>query len=84
MIAVFTARNGLSRYIVTNTEKHSVTTATIISKIEKQHPQVISSSYRTAYESAKSDFEFATIPVATILAKMNFFASIIGSILAEM
>ena len=58
--------------------------ATIISKIEKQHPQVISSSYRTAYESAKSDFEFATIPVATILAKMNFFASIIGSILAEM
>lgn len=58
--------------------------ATTISKIEKQHPHVIPSSYRTAYESAKTDFEFATIPVANILAKMNFFASIIGSILEDM
>ena len=58
--------------------------ATIISKVEKQHPQVISSSYRTAYENAKTDFEFATIPVDKVLAKMNFFASIIGSILEDM
>ena len=58
--------------------------ATIISKVEKQHPQVISSSYRTAYENAKIDFEFATIPMDKVLAKMDFFASIIGSILEDM
>ena len=58
--------------------------ATIISKVEKQYPHVISSSYRTAYENAKTDFEFATISADKILAKMNFFASIIGSILEDM
>ena len=58
--------------------------ATWVSKIEKQHPQIISSSVRPAYERAKTDYIFATVPYEKIQAKMMFIAKIIGSILEDM
>lgn len=58
--------------------------ATIISEVETQHREIISSSLRPAYERAKKDFLFAAIPLDRQLEKMNFFATIIGSILEDM
>ena len=58
--------------------------ATWISKVERQHPEIISSSLRPEYERAKTDYVFASIPPEKQLAKMNFFAKIIGSILEDM
>lgn len=58
--------------------------ATWISKIERLHPNIISSSVRPAYETAKTDYVFATISPEKIMAKMQFVAKIIGSILSDM
>ena len=58
--------------------------ATWVSKIEKQHPQIISTAVRPAYESAKTDYIFASVPYEKIQAKMLFIAKIIGSILEDM
>lgn len=58
--------------------------ATIISKIERQYPEIISPTLRTEYENAKNDFEFASITPEIQINKMNFFANIIGSILEDM
>ena len=58
--------------------------ATIISPIVKSHPNILSSSVRLAYESAKTDFEFATISPEEIIKKMSFISAIIGSILDSM
>lgn len=58
--------------------------ATWISKVERQHPEIISSALRPAFERAKTDYEFMSIPPDAQLAKMNFFAKIIGSILEDM
>lgn len=57
--------------------------ATFISKIERQHPQVVSPAVRSAYEEAKTDFELASIPMDKLLAKMKFISHIIGSILED-
>ena len=58
--------------------------ATWVSKIERLHPQIISSDIRPAYETAKTDYAFATISPDKIMAKMQFIAKIIGSILSDM
>lgn len=58
--------------------------ATFMTQLEKQHPEFISDSIRPAFERAKRDFEFISISADTQLAKMNFFAGIIGSILEDM
>ena len=58
--------------------------ATWISKIERQHPQIISPDVRPAYETAKTDYVFATISPDKIMVKMQFIAKIIGSILSDM
>ena len=58
--------------------------ATWISKTEQQHPQIISSDVRPSYETAKTDYAFAAISPDKIMAKMQFIAKIIGSILADM
>lgn len=58
--------------------------ATWISKIEQQHPQIISSDVRLAYETAKTDYAFAAISPDKIMVKMQFIAKIIGSILSDM
>ena len=58
--------------------------ATLLSRVVREHPQIISPSLRPAFEKAKNDFEFATIPMDKLIEKMDFFASIIGSILEDM
>lgn len=57
--------------------------ATFVSKIEHQHPQIISAPLRPAYEEAKTDFEFASVPMDKVLAKMKFISDIIGNILDD-
>lgn len=57
--------------------------ATVISPIEKQH-HIISSELLPAFQEAKTDFEFASIPPNAILAKANFIAKIIEYILNTM
>lgn len=58
--------------------------ATWVSKVERQHPQIISSDIRSAYQTAKTDYNFATISPDKIMAKMQFIAKIIGSILSDL
>ena len=58
--------------------------ATFISKVERQHPQIISPAIRPAYEEAKTDFEMASIPMEKLMAKMKFISNIIGSILDDL
>lgn len=59
-------------------------TATLISKVERQHPQIISSAVRPDYDKARRDFVFANVPADKIFAKMQFIARIIESILLDM
>lgn len=58
--------------------------ATIISPMVKQHPQIISKSLRSYYETSKTDFEFASIPPDSVMRKMQLLSAIIGSILDRM
>lgn len=73
--------NGGAPYVLRQFKFYA---ATWISKIERQHPEIISSALRPAFERAKTDYEFMSIPPETQLAKMNFFAKIIESILEDM
>lgn len=57
--------------------------ATVISPIERQH-HIISPRIFPAFQEAKTDFEFASIPPNAILAKANFIAKIIEYILNTM
>ena len=57
--------------------------ATIVSPVVKVHPNIISQKLKLAYETAKTDFEFATIAPEEIIRKMTFISAIIGSILND-
>ncbi len=57
--------------------------ATILSPIVSQYPTIISPQNRHAFEEAKTDFEFATVPVEKILAKIQFISKVIASILED-
>lgn len=57
--------------------------ATVISPIERQH-HIISPRIMPAFQEAKTDFEFASVPPNAILAKANFIAKIIEYILNTM
>lgn len=57
--------------------------ATIVSPVVRVHPNIISPKLKLAYESAKTDFEFATIAPEDIIRKMSFISAIIGSILND-
>lgn len=58
--------------------------ATILSPLVSKYPSIISDANRSAFESAKTDFEFATVPVEKILSKIQFISKVIASILNEM
>lgn len=58
--------------------------ATILSPFVAKHPTIISSSLRQVYENAKTDFEFAVVPVEQIIAKLQFLSRVIESILEDM
>ncbi len=58
--------------------------ATLLSPVVARYPTIISSELRKVYENAKTDFEFATIPVTQIIAKLKFLSRIIESILEDM
>ena len=80
---IFTQKEyeGGADYIL---REFSFFSATIISPMVKYHPNIISSSMSAAYETAKTDFEFATICPEDITKKMSFISAIIGSILDSM
>lgn len=59
-------------------------TATILSPAVAKHPTIISAGLRQAYENAKTDFEFAIVPVEQIIAKLQFLSRVIESILEDM
>lgn len=73
--------NNGGKYLL---REFSFFSATLVSSIERMHPQIISSEVRPAYERAKSDYEFASVPADKIIAKMQFIANIIESILLDM
>ena len=58
--------------------------ATLLSPIVKQHPEIISPNLSVAFEKAKKDFVFASVSPERILNKMWFISAIIGSILDDM
>lgn len=58
--------------------------ATILSPVVAKHPTIISTGLRQAYENAKTDFEFAVVPVEQIIAKLQFLSRVIESILEDM
>ena len=58
--------------------------ATILSPVVAHHPAIISPELRQAFENAKTDFEFAVIPVEQIIAKLEFLSRVIESILEDM
>ena len=80
---IFTQKEyeGGADYII---REFSFFSATIISPIVKSHPSILSSSVSSAYESAKTDFEFATVSPEDVIKKMSFISQIIGSILDSM
>jgi hypothetical protein len=55
--------------------------ATILSPFVADHPTIISDGLRPVFENAKTDFEFAVVPVEQIIAKFQFISSVIKSIL---
>ncbi len=72
--------NGGAEYLI---KEFAFFSATLISPIVKSHPNIISTRLKPMYESAKTDFEFATVPPDCITAKMQFLATIIGSIIKD-
>ena len=58
--------------------------ATILSPVVAHHPTIISPELRRAFENAKTDFEFAVIPVEQIVTKLQFLSRVIESILKDM
>lgn len=58
--------------------------ATLLSPLVSKYPLLISEDNRQAFDVAKTDFEFATVPVEKILSKIQFISRIIASILNEM
>lgn len=79
---IFTQKeyNGGADYLIREFAFFSVT---IISPVVRTHPNIISSQLKTAYESAKTDFEFATVGPEDIMRKMTFLSAIIGSIIED-
>lgn len=57
--------------------------ATLISPVVRTHPNIISTRLKPIYESATTDFEFANVPPKSIMAKMQFIAAIIGSLIED-
>ena len=72
--------NGGADYLI---REFAFFSATIISPVVRTHPNIISSQLKSAYESAKTDFEFATVGPEDIMRKMTFFSAIIGSIIED-
>lgn len=58
--------------------------ATILSPVVAKHSTIISAELHQAYENAKTDFEFAVVPVGKIIDKLRFLSRIIESILEDM
>jgi hypothetical protein len=58
--------------------------ATLLSPLVKQYPQIISPSLQGEFQSAKTDFEFAAVSPEDINKKMKLISDIIGSILNDM
>lgn len=58
--------------------------ATILSPVVAHHPTIISPELHRAFENAKTDFEFAVIPVEQIVTKLQFLSRVIESILEDM
>ena len=81
--AVFSEENyqGGARHLVREFQFFS---ATLISGVERNNPQVISRSLRDEYERAKTDYQFASVSPDVIIKKMTFISAIIGSILDDM
>ena len=79
---IFTEKeyNGGADYLI---REFSFFSATFISSLVRQKPSIIPARLRSAYESAKTDFEFASVSPEEIMKKMSFIASIIGSIINE-
>jgi len=73
--------NGGADYLI---REFAFFSATIISPVVKNHPNIISHQLQSSYQSAKSDFEFATVPPSDIMKKMSLISAIIGSILNDM
>ncbi len=72
--------NGGADYLI---REFAFFSATIISPVVRTHPNIISSRLRSAYEAAKTDFEFATVGPDDIMRKMSFLSAIIGSIIED-
>lgn len=72
--------NGGADYLI---REFAFFSATIISPVVRTHPNIISSQLKSAYESAKTDFEFATVGPEDIMRKMTFLSAIIGSIIED-
>lgn len=72
--------NGGASYLI---REFAFFSATIISPIVRMHPTIISTQLRAAYESAKTDYVFATVGPDDILRKMTFISAIIGSIIED-
>ena len=72
--------NGGADYLI---REFAFFSATIISPVVRTHPNIISSQLKSAYESAKTDFEFATVGPEDIMRKISFLSAIIGSIIED-
>lgn len=57
---------------------------TLLASAVRQHPQIISEGLKAEYDSARMDIAFASVAPESIIDKMNFISTIIGSILDDM
>jgi len=73
--------NGGAEYLI---REFAFFSATIISPMVKSHPSIISPELLSDYETAKTDFEFATVTPENVMRKMHLISAIIGSILDSM
>lgn len=72
--------NGGADYLI---REFSFFGATLISRVVRAHPNIISTRLKDAYETAKTDFVFATVDPNDIIKKMSFISMIIGSIIED-
>lgn len=79
---IFTEKeyDGGANYLI---REFSFFSATLISSLVRQKPSIIPPRLKSAYESAKTDFEFVSVRPEEIMKKMSFISVIIGSIISE-
>ena len=72
--------NGGADYLI---REFAFFSATLVSPLVRSHPNIIPPRLKSAYESAKTDFKFATVGPDEIMKKMLFISTIIGSIIND-